>query len=168
MTPGDAEFRNPSFRPAASSAERKRLILCLAAIVVACVPPHNMLLIGPSLERSRYLDLASVAFTLLLVFASLALPRRMGLAALALMAALQLAALEHNLRIWSDVSKARYELCRGLADRARKTAGRITIEAVPLTVDGVYWRNGLEACLWMEFDIPMGKVQVTEAVPVRN
>ncbi len=147
--------------------ERRRLGLCLAGVVIACVPTHAMLLIGPSLERSRYLDFATPAFTFFLVFACIALPRRMGIAALSLMVAFQLAALEHNLRIWSGVSKARYELCRGLADRARNTEGKIAIGDVPLTVDGVYWRNGIEDCLWLEFGIPMGKVQVNETATER-
>ncbi len=148
-----------------SRPDRKRVLLCLAAVAVACAPTHHMLLIGPSLERSRYLDLATPAFTLLLLFACLALPKRAGIAALALMVTFQLAALEHNLRIWSDVSKARYELCRDLARRAGKTEGPIAIGNAPLTVDGVYWRNGIEDCLRLEFGIPMGKVVVTDSAP---
>lgn len=150
-----------------SRVDRKRVILCLAGVVVACVPTHHMLLIGPSLEHSRYLDFATPAFTLLVVFACLELPRRAGAAALALLAVFQLAGLEHNLRIWSSVSTARYELCRGVAARARKTEGRITIGDLPMTVDGVHWRNGIEDCLWLEFDIPMGKVEVTGRVKER-
>ena len=119
-----------------------------------------MLLIDSSLERSRYLDLATPAFTLLLVFACIGLPRRTSMVALGLLVVFQIAALEHNLRIWRSVSTARYDLCRSLAGQARTAAGPIVINAVPLVVDGVYWRNGIEECLSMEFGIPMGRVQV--------
>ena len=146
-----------------SRVDWKRVVLCLAGVVVACLPTHHLLLIGPSLERSRYLDLATPAFTLLLVFACFALPRRAGITAIGLMIAFQLAALEHNLRIWSSVSKDRYAVCRDLAAKARKTAGPVAIGEMPVTVDGVYWRNGIEDCMWLEFDIPMSKVRVNES-----
>lgn len=144
-----------------SRPNRKRLVVCLAGVVVACVPTHHMLLIDSSLERSRYLSLAAPAFTLLLIFACLALPRRTGIIALGLFVVFHIAALEHNVRIWHSVSTARYEWCRSLAERARNTSGPITLSDVPLVVDGVYWRNGIEDCLWLDFGVPMGRVQVT-------
>jgi hypothetical protein len=57
---------------------------------------------------------------------------------------------------------ARYDLCRSIAERARTTPGVLAIHNVPLIVDGVYWRNGLEECMALEFGIPMGKVLVNE------
>ncbi len=145
-----------------SHPNRKHAFLCLAGVAVACVPPYNMLLIDSSLERSRYLDLATPAFTLLLVLACVALPRRAGFIALGLLGFFHLAALEHNLQIWKSVSTARYEVCRGLAQRARTASGQITVDNVPLVVDGVYWRNGIEDCLWLEFGVPMGKVLINQ------
>ena len=127
-----------------SRPDRKRVCLCLAGVAIACAPPYNMLLIDSSLERSRYLDLATPAFSLLLVFACMGLPRRVGMVTLGLLVAFQLAALEHNLRIWRSVSAARYDLCRSLAERARLASGPVVIQGVPLVVDGVYWRNGLD------------------------
>ncbi len=141
---------------------RTRVVLCLAGVVVACGPPYNMLLIDSSLERSRYLDLATPAFTLLLVFACIALPRSSGIMALTLLVVFHIAALEHNLRIWHSVSSARYELCRSLAKRARNAPGPISIYDVPLVMEGVYWRNGIEDCLWLNFGIPMGRVRVNQ------
>jgi hypothetical protein len=152
-----------------SRPNRTRIILCFAGVVVACVPAHHMLLIDSSLERARYLDLATPAFTLMLVFACIALPRRTGIAALALMVVFQIAALEHNLGIWHSVSSARYEMCRTLAARSQKSSDPIVINDVPLIMDGVYWRNGIEECLWLDFGIPMGRVQINlqPAVPAR-
>jgi len=40
----------------------------------------------------------------------------------------------------------------------------LAIHNVPLMVDGVYWRNGLEECMALEFGIPMGKVRVNQTV----
>jgi hypothetical protein len=143
-----------------STGTRVRLAVCMAAVVVACVPTHHMLLIGPSLERARYLDFATPAFVLLLAFACFSLPRSVGAAALGMIVVFHVAALEHNLRIWYSVTTARYELCRTLAGRARQAEGVVTISDVPPEVDGVYWRNGIEDCLFLDFGIPMGKVRV--------
>lgn len=145
-----------------SRSGRQRVLLCLIGVVVACLPTHHMLLIDSSLERSRYLNLATPAFGLLLVFACLALPRPIGILVLSLLVVFHLAALEHNLRIWKSISTARYQLCSDLAARARNASGPLAINDVPLVVDGVYWRNGIEDCLWLEFGVPMGKVLVNQ------
>ena len=146
-----------------SRPDRTRVWWCAAGVLVACVPAHHLLLIGPSLERSRYLIYAVPAFVLLLAAGCAGLPRAMGMATLALFVAFHLGALEHNLRIWRSVAGARYDLCRSVADRARGSAGVLKIGSLPLTVDGVYWRNGLEDCLTLEFGIPPGKVRVDDA-----
>ena len=142
--------------------DRTRLWLCALGVAVACIPVHHMLLIGPTLERSRYLTYAVPAFVLLLVTACLGLPRWAGTAALSLILAFQVAAQTHNLIIWRSVATARYNLCRSIAERARATPGVLAIDNIPLIVDGVYWRNGLEECMALEFAVPMGKVRVSE------
>ena len=136
-----------------------RVALCAAAILVACLPTHHMLLIDASLERSRYLDLATPAFVLLLGLAAASL-RRGGVAALGLLAVFHLAALTHNLGVWSSVSRQRYEFCRALAERAKREGAPVVVHGTPLARDGVYWRNGIEDCLYLNFDVPMGAVRV--------
>ncbi len=143
--------------------ERARLWLCAIGVVVACLPAHHMLLIGPSLERSRYLTYAMPAFVLLLTVACAGLPRRSGALTMALLVLFHLAALEHNLHIWSTVASARYNFCRSTAERAVNSTSPIETGPLPLTVDGVYWRNGLEDCMVLEFGVPMGKVHVDVA-----
>ena len=144
---------------------RWRFALCLACVTIACVPVHHMLLIGPSLERSRYLTYAAAPFILALALAYSALPIRIGVAAMALLVGFQVAALRHNLKIWRSVASARYEMCRSVAARARTTSTPIAVTGLPLMVDGVYWSNGLGECLWLEFDIPPGKVLVNDLAP---
>jgi hypothetical protein len=144
---------------------RLRFALCLACVAIACVPVHHMLLIGPSLERSRYLTYATVPFILALALAYSALPIRIGIAAMALLLGFHAAALWHNLKIWRSVASARYEMCHNVAARARDTSRPIAIIGLPLIVDGVYWSNGLGECLWLEFDIPPGKVLVNDTAP---
>jgi hypothetical protein len=144
---------------------RWRFVLCLACVAIACVPVHHMLLIGPSLERSRYLTYASAPFILALAWAYSALPVRTGVVAMALLVGFHAAALRHNLNIWRTVASARYEMCRNLAARAGNTSTPIAITGLPLIVDGVYWSNGLGECLWLEFDIPPGKLLVNDPAP---
>jgi len=145
--------------------DRGRFALSLACVAIACVPVHHMLLIGPSLERSRYLTYAAVPFIFALALTYSALPVRIGVAAMALLVGFQAAALWHNLKIWRSVASARYEACRSVAVMARKTPGPIAIAGLPLMIDGVYWSNGFEDCLWLEFDIPPGKVLVNSPAP---
>ncbi len=141
---------------------RVQLWLCIAGVAVACIPTHHMLLIGPSLEQSRYLTYATPAFITLLVTACTGLPRRIGGSALVMITAFNLTALEHNQRIWKSIASARYQLSRTVAAAARDTAGVIAVDGLPSTLDGIYWRNGLEDSLDLDFGIPMGKVRVNE------
>jgi hypothetical protein len=140
--------------------QRRRFAVCLGCVAIACVPVHQMLLIGPSLEQSRYLTYASAPFIFALALAFSALPVRAGAAAMALLVGFQVAALCHNLKIWRSVASARYEMCRSVASRANSTPGPIAITGLPLIVDGVYWSNGFEDCLWLEFHVPPGKVRL--------
>lgn len=126
-----------------SRPDRTRVWLCIAGVMVSCLPVHHMLLIGPSLERSRYLAYASPVLVLLLVTAA---SGRRGMVALGLLAAFHLGALEHNLNIWRSVAQARYDLCH---------SGRaVSVQDMPLTVDGVYWRNGFEECVAQQRPLP--------------
>ena len=145
--------------------DRVRFALSLACVAIACVPVHHMLLIGPSLERSRYLTYASAPFIFALALACTALPVRIAAPAMALLVGFQAAALWHNLKIWSSVVSARQEMCRTLASRANNTSGPIAITGLPLMVDGVYWSNGFQDCLWLEFQIPPGRVLVDTPAP---
>ena len=140
--------------------DRARLWACALGVLVACIPAHHLLLIGPSLEQSRYLTYATPAFVLLIAAACRGLRLETGVAALSLLIAFHAAALQHNLRIWQSIASARYELCQTVAGLARNAPGAVAIDGLPETVDGVYWRNGLEDCLAMDFGIPMGKVLV--------
>lgn len=105
--------------------DRGRFALSLACVAIACVPVHHMLLIGPSLERSRYLTYTAAPFIFALALAYSALPVRIGVAAMALLVGFQAAALLHNLKIWRSVASARYEVCRSVAATARNTPGPI-------------------------------------------
>jgi len=145
--------------------DRRRFVLALACVAVACVPVHHMLLIGPSLERSRYLTYATAPFIFALALAYSKLPVRIGVAAMALVVTFQAATLWHNLKIWRSVAAARHEMCRGVATRARNSPGPIAVTGLPLVLDGVYWSNGFEDCLWLEFQVPPGKVLVNSPAP---
>jgi hypothetical protein len=148
-----------------SRPDRRRFALGLACVAIACVPVHHMLLIGPSLERSRYLTYATAPFIFALALAYSTLPVRMGVAAMALVVTFQAATLRHNLTIWRSVAAARHEMCRSVAFPANNTPGPIAVTGLPLVLDGVYWSNGFEDCLWLEFHVPPGKVLVNSPTP---
>ncbi len=162
MMAGIAVGLGGSLLLATAIPDRRRLWFCVAGVVGACIPTHHMLLIGPSMEQSRYLTYAAPAFILLLLTAGRGMPRQAGVWALALITVFQAAALETDLRIWSSVAQERYRLADRLAVLARSVPGVVSIRGLPVTLDGVYWRNGLEDCLNLDFGIPMGRVRVNE------
>ncbi len=147
---------------------RRRLAFALGAVAIACIPVHHLLLIDASLERSRYLTLASVPFVIALVLLWIALPRRIGILAGVLIVTFQVAAVDHNLKTWRTVAYARRDACREVAGIAQKTESKITITGMPLLVDGAYWSNGFAECLWLDFGVPMGKVRVNGEPPQRG
>ena len=144
---------------------RRRLAIALGCVAVACVPAHHLLLIDASLERCRYLTLASAPFVLALVFAWTALPRHLGILAAVLLVTFQVAAVDHNLKIWRTVAVDRHDACRDVAALIGKTTAPIAITGMPLLINGVYWSNGFAECLSLDYRIPPGRVRVNGARP---
>ena len=148
--------------------DRRRLALAIACVAAACIPVHHLLLIDSTLEKSRYLTLASVPFVLVLVYIWLGMPRKWGIAAAALIVTFEVAAVDHNLKIWKMVAISRLDACREIAEIARKTEAPLAVTNMPMTVNGVYWRNGFEECLLLNFGIPLGRVRVNGAPPAQG
>lgn len=132
-----------------------------AFLWIAALPAQHLLLIGADLEKSRVLYLPSAGFALLL---AAAVPRdRRGLAAAAGCLVLFGACLQHNLVIWSHVSRGTRRVCDAMAVELRKDARPVAFSA-PNVVDGVYaMERGMGECVELFHGIPAMQVNPPES-----
>lgn len=133
---------------AVSRANRRSFLLPLAWTLLAAIPTTHLLLIGPDLEKSRYLYLPSAAFALLLAVVIVASKQKWMVAAAVL--GFHVAALEHNLGAWENASAKAESACAAVAASAQSPDGRILVLGLPQTLHGVYFfGNGFPECVAM-------------------
>ncbi len=141
-------------RPSGNSSGRGWMLAVFT--LVAALPAQHLLLIGPDLEKSRVLYLPSVGFAMLL--ASAAGSRWWVLGAVVVF---QFAALQHNLRIWGDVSHMGRAVCASVADRMRE--GLVELRQPPNVVEGVYvLQRGLPECAALMYGADAARLRVLE------
>ncbi|MEO8098047.1 MAG: glycosyltransferase family 39 protein [Acidobacteriota bacterium] len=135
----------------------------LAFVFLAALPVQHMLLIGADLEKSRVLYLPSVGFGILIACALQSVPRSAGLTAAAMVLVFQLAALQHNLAIWSRVGDLTAEVCTELGGRLNSSGKSATVVGVPNVLDGVYFlRQNLGECVEWHTGVAAERVQVVD------
>jgi hypothetical protein len=101
-------------------------------------------LIDANLEKSRVLYLPSVGFVLIFAAVLEAARPRLAVGAACAILAFQVAALEHNLAVWSYVSQLAELTCERVAART----GTVSLSDIANTVDGVYFlHTGLRGCI---------------------
>lgn len=131
-----------------NQADRKFALTGIAFFLLAALPAHQFLMIGPDLGKSRVLYLPSVGFAMLLAALVKADRRWMALAPLLLF---QIAALWHNLAEWRAVGNLAGRTCADLVARLDRSPGPIAVPEFPNTVDGVYYlKTGYPACVWLQ------------------
>jgi hypothetical protein len=130
-------------------SRRQATLLGVAFVLLAALPVQHLLLIGPDLEKSRYLYLPSAGFAVLLGMLAGSLPsRRAAWLVGAALVAFQAAALTHNLAIWARVTRQGFENCNYLAGELRRHEGPASVVGLPHVVDGVYnLSHGFGCCL---------------------
>ena len=131
---------------AVSRVNRQRFLMPLALTLLAAIPVAPLLLIGPDLEKSRYLYLPSAMFAMLLVVVMEASDQRWIIATAAL--AFHIAALEHNLKAWEHASAKAESACAVVAQFPQSREAKIKIVGLPQTLQGVYfYGNGFPECV---------------------
>jgi len=129
---------------AVGKIDRRKLLFGLGFVLLAALPVHEFLLIDANLEKSRVLYLPSVGFALIFAAALEAARPRMMMGAAVAILVFQMAALEHNLIIWSGVSRLAERTCASVA----ATQGPAIISDPANTVDGVYFlHTGFRGCI---------------------
>jgi hypothetical protein len=140
---------------------RQAALFSVAFVLLAALPVQHLLLIGPDLEKSRYLYLPSAGFAVLLGALAGSMPSRRAawLVATALVA-FQAAALTHNLATWARVTSQGFENCSFLANELRQHEGPASVVGLPHVVDGVYnLSHGFGGCLWLYHGIDLRRVE---------
>jgi hypothetical protein len=121
----------------------------------------HLLLIGPDLEKSRVVYLASVWFALLLGALWTAAPRPVAVAAAASILAFNLVAMRHNLRIWHSVGNIHIAACDAVSAGAAASPEGIVALSMPNVIDGVYaLKTGLPECVEIRHGIPAARVHL--------
>jgi hypothetical protein len=133
--------------------------LGLALVIAASLPVYHLLLIGPDLEKSRVVYLASAAFGIFLAATLQQITQPLAvLVALAILS-FQVGALRHNLVIWHRVSMIHARACDTLASHLRALETDVVAVDMPNTLDGVYMlKTGLPECLEIRHGIPADRL----------
>ncbi len=125
-------------------ANRNDLATALGFIIIAALPPVSQLLIGPDLQKARYLYLPSFGLCLLIAMIVSRFERR-WLAGGAICLG-SVAMLAHNLGQWSHASSRAEPACQAAA-----SCGRSLATGMPRVLNGVYFfQNGFPECVAME------------------
>jgi hypothetical protein len=136
----------------------------LAFTMLAALPVQHLLLIGTDLEKSRVLYLPVAGFALLAAFAIQSVSEhKMAAGAAAAILIFQLAALEHNLAIWKNVSAIGRSACQQVGGVMQQTGRDATVTGLPNVKDGVYFlRNGFPECVEWNTGVPQWRVHVVD------
>ena len=128
----------------AAPVERRRFWFGMGFLVLAALPVHEFLGIDADLEKSRVLYLPSVGLALMFAAVLDAARPRIAVPATCAILVFQVAALEHNLRVWDSVSRLAERTCASVA----AIHGPVALSDIANTVDGVYFlHTGLRGCM---------------------
>lgn len=132
---------------------RRDLAAPVGFIVLASIPPLQQLLIGPDMEKARYLYLPAAGFCWLLavIVQSLETPAQRAVWAAILI--FNLAALGNNLSAWHFASRQARSACIAAASCAREGNHRLLAAGLPRTVRGApLFAWGFEDCTRMQME----------------
>lgn len=131
-------------------------------LLVSILPPLHLLGIGADLGNSRVIYLPSVFFCLLLASAIWTLPSPHRWLTLAAILTFHIAALQHNITAWREVSSNLDQACRDAA--AQAVDGRVLlVDGLPDKMRGVPYSNGFPQCVTRVANQPISVV--TNAPP---
>jgi hypothetical protein len=124
-------------------------------LLVLALPPLTQLLIGPDLQKARYLYLPSVGFCLLLAAMVQHLNMKSQWVVSMAIVVFNVAALLHNMTAWEYASQKARAACRVAAPC---DLGRSEIRGMPRSLNGVYFfANGFSECVEMQRNGDVGK-----------
>lgn len=146
---------------ARSQPDRRRLLLAIAFAVIPALPALPQLLIGSDLQKSRLLYLPSVGFSLLAASLLQSLGARRAAAAAAILLAFNIAALNHNLKIWGDIARLARNTCAAAAELIGSSTKRVIVSGLPPSLRGVYfYAKGFPECLEIHSGLALESLEI--------
>jgi hypothetical protein len=141
--------------------ERRKIMLGLAVATVCSLPVQQFLSIGPDLEKSRVLYLASIG--LAIIFAALCedsdIKARACVCAIVLF---QFVVLESNLIWWKRTGYVAERACLAGAEALRTDPRPLAAIGLPNVLDGVYFlHTGYPECVLFQLPEASGRVVIT-------
>jgi hypothetical protein len=131
-------------------ADRRQLLLGIGIATVCSLPVHQFLSIGPDLEKSRVLYMASIGLAILFAALFERFDRTAAVCAVALIG-YQAIALEHNLQQWKRVGYLAERTCSAAARALAADPRPLTVRGLPNVLDGVYFlHTGYPECVLIQ------------------
>jgi len=137
-------------------ADRSRLIASIGLVLAAALPVQHLLLIGPDLAGSRVLYLSTLGLALFwgLLLQGCDKPK-FAMALGASIIVFQWGALQHNLRVRTEVAHLSQRACVGIGEELRRDARPLLVEGLPKISKGVYFlSNGFIPCVAIQAGAP--------------
>ena len=119
-------------------ARRRDLIAPLGFVLLASIPPLQQLLIGPGLDKARFLYLPAVGFCWLLAAVAAGLAQTQRRVVCAVILIFNVVALEYNLSAWRHVAALSRPACIAAASCAREHGNRLLAIGLPRWINGAY------------------------------
>ncbi len=131
-----------------SQATLRELFVPIGFLVVLALPPLTQLLIGPDLQKARFLYLPSVGFSLLFAVLAQHLKMKSKWMVSVAIVGFNLGALLHNMTAWEYASQKAHATCSVAAACALTGT---TVVGLPGSLKGVYFfANGFPECVEMQ------------------
>jgi hypothetical protein len=139
-------------------ADRRKALLGIAIAVICSLPVQQFLSIGPDLEKSRVIYMASAGLAVLFA----ALFERARWIAAASVILFQLVALENNLLVWKRTGYIAERACRTGAEALRSDPRPLAALGLPNVLDGVYFlHTGYPECVRFQLPESAGRIFIT-------
>lgn len=138
-----------------------RLFGALLLVLAASLPVEHLLLIGSDLAGARilYLPMLGIALFWAVVLEAYMARKYLsyGIAAVAL--GFNLACLEGNITIWTQVAEAARSACQTFGRQIANVAGPVRVAGVPTKYRGVYFlANGFAECVQINSGVPASRI----------
>jgi hypothetical protein len=146
-----------------AAAPRRDLLLAIGFVLIAAAPPVQQLLIGPDLEKARYLYLPSAGFCLLIAYAAACMRPRARWIVCGTVLAFQTVALVSNLQAWDYAAAKARPACDAAASCVR---GPVLAVGLPRILNGAYFfQNGFPECVRMASGRATLSVKLSDSPP---
>lgn len=146
---------------AGTRVNKMRLLGALLLVLVASLPVEHLLLIGSDLAGARILYLPMLGIALFWAVVCEAHPdtKYIAYAISVVVLCFNLACLEGNVAIWTQVAEAARSACQTFGRQIANVPGTVEVTGVPYKYRGVYFlANGFADCVQINSGVPAKRI----------